>query len=429
MPDIYHELYKLYSEGDVDSLRQYRDLVDLFPPVDSTIALERWQEFRSELGDRQSEIREDFEFGDAFAEIAAISTMEQAFTALDLYNKYEHMVNVLVVDVDETLRSAGGTDNEIPRETLHQITELHESGMPIVVCTGQTLENVKGFTIQGLGNRLVHSGRFSIVYEGGSGVFTPGKGTRTKQLLYEDLDADVVDRFQTVRSRLIPEMPEDLRSRVHLQGNEFNVTVKTNDETGSERAEETIRRALPHLLEEIGGTLSGGGSFEDVASYYATTDPDIDAVLDGDVARTEMKAITNSESEFAEMDDGNEIPPSTRNALEQIDVAYYEADAVEMVSAKLHKVAGVEAAFDILDIDEPFALVLGDSKSDLRVMEWVEKEAIGIAAAPDHASEQVLDHVRRRDDLVYDRGSADQILRTIRAMQEIGPIVSDDNMV
>src|SRR5699024_106615 len=126
----------------------------------------------------------------------------------------------------ETLRSAGGTDNEIPRETLHYLTELHEAGIPVVICTGQTLENVKGFAIQGLGSELVHSGTLSIVYEAGTGVFTPGHGSETKKLLYERLDERIQDVFYALRSRVLPEAPDRIREGCHLQGNEFNVTLK-----------------------------------------------------------------------------------------------------------------------------------------------------------------------------------------------------------
>ncbi|MFB6095062.1 MAG: HAD family hydrolase, partial [Halodesulfurarchaeum sp.] len=347
---------------------------------------------------------------------------EQAFTALDLYTKYDRMVDVMVADVDETLRSAGGTDNEIPRETLHQLTELHEAGLPIVVCTGQTLENVKGFTIQGLGNELVHSGRLSIVYEGGSGVFTPGHGTETKQLLYEDLDASIVDRFQTVRSSVMQRVPDGLRSRIHLQGNEFNVTVKPNEETGSDRAAETIRRALPHLLRQLGRTLPSDDGYEHACEYYARADPEIAVALEaaGESPRAageRPKAIGESQSE-TDTNEPDDIPEAVTDVLDQIDVAYYEADAVEMTSRELNKVVGVRAAFEVLGIEDPFGVVLGDSKSDLRVMRWFEEEDIGIAAAPEHASSQVVEHVRERDDLVYPRGAADQILRMVRAMGE-----------
>jgi len=60
--------------------------------------------------------------------------------------------------------------------------------------------------------------------------------------------------------------------------------------------------------------------------------------------------------------------------------------------------------------------VVGDSKSDLRVMRWVEENGTGIGAAPEHASENVLDHVRSTDELVFDEGAADDILRTVYAL-------------
>lgn len=408
LSERYQELYRLYSAFDVTSLREYRDFVELFPPLDSPIALDRWQEVKHEQEERESEIRKAFEYGDAYAEIAGITTRDQAFTALDLVTKYDRMVNTLVVDVDETLRSAGGTDNEIPRETLHQLTEIHEAGIPIVVCTGQTLENVKGFTIQGLGTELVYSGRFSIVYEGGSGVFTPGHGSQTKRLLYEELSDAAVDRFQTVRMHVMQGMPDPLRDRIHLQGNEFNVTIKPNDQTGTDRAVETIRASLPQLLSFLGETLPTSDGYAAAASHFAAADPEIEAALD------------EADQDVPDVD----IPVEVREILDEIDVAYYEGDAVEMTSRKLNKAEGVDAAFDILDIDDPFALVLGDSKSDLRIMRWLEEMDSGIAAAPAHASEQVLDFVTTHDDLVFDRGAADQILRTLRAMGEFDEVVS-----
>src|SRR5699024_223296 len=132
----------------------------------------------------------------------------------------------------ETLRSAGRTDNEIPRETLHYLTRFHEAGVPIVICTGQTLENVKGFAIQGLGSELVHSGTVSIVYEAGTGACTPGHGVDTKKLLYYDLDDEIQEIFYGLRSRVLPDAPEAVRQGCHLQGNEFNITLKPNAETG-----------------------------------------------------------------------------------------------------------------------------------------------------------------------------------------------------
>ncbi|SEV84553.1 HAD family hydrolase [Natrinema salifodinae] len=432
----YDLVYRLYDEYETETLREYQEFVDVFPAVDSRVALDHWQGASEELEQRKNDIRSDFAAGETFAEVAAHATRDQAFTALDLESKYGRAVNVLVLDVDETLRSAGGTDNEIPRETLHVLTEFHELGVPIVICTGQTLENVKGFAIQGLGSEIVHSGNLSIVYEAGTGVFTPGHGADTKQLLYEDLDAEIRDVFDNVRSRVLPEAPERLRRGCHLQGNEFNVTMKPNYETGSADAREVIDEALIYLIDLLadavgtaseraggetgaesdgidasdddaddgnGGTSLAGETVADwTRAFYADQDPEIRAVLEGEGAYPDL--------------DADAVPDRLAAVLDRIDVAYYEADAAEIGSLELNKVAGVERALDVLGIDDPFALVMGDSKSDLRVMEWVAENDAGIAAAPEHASQDTLEHVLETDELVFDRGKSVDVLRTVYAL-------------
>ena len=407
----YDALFRLYDEFDAAALRAYQDFVDLFPPVDSRVALDHWQSASEELDERKDEIRDAFDAGETYADVAAHATRDQSFTALDLCNTYERPVNALVLDVDETLRSAGGTDNEIPRETLHLLTEFHEDGVPIVVCTGQTLENVKGFAIQGLGNELVHSGDVSIVYEAGTGVFTPGHGADTKRLLYEDLDAKIRDAFDEIRSRVLSDAPNDLRRATHLQGNEFNVTMKPNFETGSPDAVEVIDDALVHLLDLLGETVAGAQDEAEAENgdwaraHYAASDPEIRGVLE-----------RRGETADCTLDD---VPDGVRATFERIDVAYYEGDAAEIGSRELNKVVGVEAALDVLGVDDPFALVMGDSKSDLRVMEWVDENDSGIAAAPEHSSRDVLDHVIRTDELIFDRGKAGDVLRTVYAVNRL----------
>jgi hydroxymethylpyrimidine pyrophosphatase-like HAD family hydrolase len=416
----YDSLFDLYREHDARRVREHQEFVDVFPPVDSRTALEHWQEATEELDRLKEEIRQAFEYGETYAAIAAYATRDQAFTALDLYSKHGRAVNALVLDVDETLRSAGRTDNEIPRDALHLLTEFHGDGIPIVVCTGQTLENVKGFMIQGLGNRLVHSGSFSIVYEGGTGVFTPGHGADTKRLLYEDLDQAIRRVFDDVRSRALTDTPDDLRRHLHLQGNEFNATLKPNFETGSRQAVEVIDRALVYLLDLLGDALVS--LFEDdpdvdvssselgtwTRAYFADQDPEIRAVLEAEDA-TPDRAI-------------GDAPDPVVATLERIDVGYYEGDAAEITSRELNKPRGVEAAFDVLGVEDPFALVMGDSKSDLRVMEMVAEKDWGISAAPDHSSRDVLDHVIRTDELVFDRGKAADVLRIAYAMNRIAEI-------
>ena len=434
----YDQLYRLYDEFDADTLRAHQAFVDLFPPLDSRVAITYWEDASDELDELCGEIHDAFPgTGETYADVAAHAARDQAFTGLDLATKYERRVNALVLDVDETLRSAGTTDNEIPRETLHLLTEFHEAGVPIVVCTGQTLENVKGFLSQGLGNAVVNSGDVSVVYESGTGVFTPGHGPETKRLLYEDLDDDVRTVFERIRQRVLSDAPEGVRRGCHLQGNEFNVTLKPNFETGSADAGAVVDDALVYLLDLLGvvvadhidvdGALDDGdGPPGDVAEAGAVEGSDHGEIVGADPGAWTRAFYADRDPEIREVVAGEDgipqdvsVPDPVSLFLERVDVAYYEADAAEVVSRELNKPVGVEAAFDVLGIDDPFALVLGDSKSDLRVMEWVEADDAGIAAAPEHASAVVLEHVRSTDDLVFSPGDAGDVLRTVYALNEL----------
>jgi hydroxymethylpyrimidine pyrophosphatase-like HAD family hydrolase len=405
-----HELlYRLYEDAATEPLREYQEFVDLFPPVDSRPALEFWETAREEIDRRKREIAAEFPHGETLSAIAARATRDEAFAALDLCAKYERPVNALVLDVDETLRSAGSTDNEIPRETLHLLTEFQEAGTPVIICTGQTLENVKGFAIQGLGSEVVHSGSLAIVYEAGSGVFAPGHGQQTKQLLYDRLDESVRRLFETVRSRALSDAPASVRRGCHLQGNEFNVTLKPNFDVGTDRAKAVVDEALAHLLELLATTLTDDERGPEwVRAYYADADPEIAAALSAVEASTDA--------------DADDVPADLRATLDRIDVGYYEADAAEITSLELNKVDGVRAAFDVLGVEDPFALVMGDSKSDLRVMEWVAEEDAGIAAAPEHASADVLEHVRSTDELVFAAGDSAEMLRTAYALNRLAEL-------
>lgn len=404
-------LYQFYREHDTETLQGLQSLVDLFPLVESSVALSRWQEINEELNTCKQEISEAFpEEGELLAELATRATKQQAFTGFDLQNKYDRRVNVLVLDVDETLRSTGSTDNEIPQDTLNLLTKFYEEGIPIVICTGQTLESVKGFAIQGLGSEIIHSGDVSIVYETGIGVFTPGHGADSKKLLYENLDEDIQTIFSDIRSRILADAPEQLRNGCHLQGNEFNITMKPNFDMGSPDAVEVIDKALVYELNLLGDALSKlkgvSGSSELLSAltraYYADKDPEIRSVLESE------DALSNRTP--------SDLTETAKAILDRIDIGYYEGDAAEIGSLELSKVVGVEAAFEVLNIEDPFAVAMGDSKSDLRVMRWLEQNGTGIGAAPEHASQTVLDHVRSTDELVFEEGEADNILRTLYAL-------------
>ncbi len=438
--DDYDRLYELYDRFDTEQFRAYRAFVDLFPPLESPVALERWDEANEALAERRAEIEAGVEDGRRLADVAARADRAAAFTALDLRAKYGRAVNALVLDVDETLRSAGDTDNEIPRETLHLLREFVERGVQLVICTGQTLENVKGFLVQGLGNELVHSGDVSVVYEAGAGVFTPGHGSETKRLLYDDLPDDTRGVVDDVRSRVLRDAPEQVRRGCHLQGNEFNVTLKPNHETGSDAAAAAIDEALVHLLDLVGEAVADRVELPDGVTLRRESDAESDEPADGagESATSDTTSVSDAtvapgpavaRACFAESDPeiaaaleretaprAESVPPAVADLLGALDVALYHADAAELAVRALDKAAGVEAALSVLGIDDPFVVVMGDSKSDLRAMEWASDNDAGIAAAPTHASQGVLAHVRATDDLLFPPGEAAEMLQTVWAL-------------
>lgn len=110
-----------------------------------------------------------------------------------------------------------------------------------------------------------------------------------------------------MRTRILPEAPDDVRRGCHLQGNESNVTLEPNSETRSEAAEGTIDRAPCHQLDLLG-----------------------DAV---------------------------------RTLFERIDVGYYAGNAAEITSLELNRAVGVRAAFEVPGIADPFAVVWATAKA------------------------------------------------------------------
>ena len=230
-----------------------------------------------------------------------------------------------------------------------------------------------------------------------------------------DFTHHVESVFDRVRSRVLTDAPEAVRRGCHLQGNEFNVTMKPNAQTGSDRARAVIDETLVYMLdlladclgEQLDTDTDPDSRRELIRAYYADSDPEIREVLED---AGELPTAAGS------------LPDELADFLDRIDLIYYEADAVEIGSLELNKVTGVRAALDVLGIDDPFCLVMGDSKTDLRLMEWVETDNCGIAAAPAHASQGVLDHVAGTDELVYDPGEAAEILVTVATINRLATL-------
>ena len=64
----YDLLYRLYEEFDTDTLLTYQEFIDLFPPVDSRVALDHWGDASEQLKDQKDEIRTAFpQVGETFA--------------------------------------------------------------------------------------------------------------------------------------------------------------------------------------------------------------------------------------------------------------------------------------------------------------------------------------------------------------------------
>jgi hypothetical protein len=242
-------------------------------------------------------------------------------------------------------------------------------------------------------------------------VFSPGHGPATKRLLYEELEPPIPAIFTAVRKRILTEAPVAIAEQMHLQGNEFNVTLKPNFDVGTGPAEEIVIDGMHHLMETVGAAIAE--ELDDrletdqtvlaVKRWFAERDTEIAAVLDARDAAVPDVPI----------DDALEA------VLKRLDIAIYPADAAELSSLDLNKAHGVQAALEILEISDPFLLVMGDSKSDLRVMEWVEAAKAGIAAAPRHASAAVLDHVYSTDALVFEPGDAASVLRTVDVLNRL----------
>jgi hydroxymethylpyrimidine pyrophosphatase-like HAD family hydrolase len=171
-----------------------------------------------------------------------------------------------------------------------------------------------------------------------------------------------------------------------------------------------IDEALIYELDLLADSLSAvdrldtdaGTMVELTRAYYADQDPEIRDVLE---AADELPEA-----------DAADVPTDLEAVLERIDIGYYRGDAAEVGSLELSKVVGVEAAFDVLGIEDPFAMVMGDSKSDLRVMRWVRERDWGLTAAPEHASKRVLEYAESTDGLVFEEGRAGDVLRTVYAL-------------
>ena len=187
--------------------------------------------------------------------------------------------------------------------------------------------------------------------------------------------------------------------------------MKPNFETGSAAANEIIDEALVYQIDLLSDAVSGLDGIEETGdhdpcewgrAFYADQDSEIQSVLEAEGKEPTIPPT--------------DVPATVRDVFERIDIGYYEGDAAEIGSLELSKVVGVEAAFDVLGIEDPFTIVMGDCKSDLRVMRWVQENEWGNRCCPGARSQSVVDHAEATDDLVFNEGRAGDVLRAVYAL-------------
>lgn len=400
-----HDLIEqTYDEYDTRTLQNTSQLLRTTHANDRSVEDTRNQA-ETKYSEIAEQIRSELPTGDVLVDIVATASREQAISAVELCDRYDTKVDSLVLDIDETLRTVEYAENTIPVDVRACLRAFWEDGTTVMVATGKPLEFVRGVMTQGLGQNVIQSDRFSAVYEAGAGVYTPGAGEQMKSRLYETLSKDVRGTVEAVRRAIKTEMPEELLTEVHLEEKSFNVTILPNTPTGSQEARTVVQDALVELLLTLGEVVTEDTQYsKDVTlAYYGSRDPEIEDVL-------RDKGI--------EIDYGEGLPDEL-SVLDALDVVYYEADAVELLSNGITKRSGVETAFEALDMANNFALVMGDSKTDLPMMEHVVETGSGILAAPEHASDTVLEYVRHHGGFVFERGHGSDTLQKVYAYNQM----------
>ncbi|MBB6647774.1 HAD hydrolase family protein [Halobellus ruber] len=399
---LYDEVQALYSDFDVSKLKQYplgqgtcNLLVDGITDQSDILLRE---------GDLADKIKSRFDCGDLFLRLGSAVEERHAIAGLELTEQYNKELTSLILDIDETLRTTVVSDNRIGQQTARILLRFWLEKVPIIISTGKGLGFVRGMMTQALGQTVTESDRFGVVYETGAGVYAPQQEGDTKQKLFTRLSNDVQDTIEAVREKVWSGMPDELQAQLYLEEKSFAVTLMSVHETHSEYAVEAIEQALIYLLRGVGRAAWNSGSWKAIAAYYADQSSEIASAL--------------ASQEVAFDADLAELPTSIRSLLHSIDVNYYPGDAVELTSNRFDKATGVQTALSTVGIEHPFSLVMGDSRTDLRVMEAVAETQAGIPAAPAHANDAVLDHVKSCDGLVFDRGEAAFALRTAYAYHQ-----------
>lgn len=305
---------------------------------------------------------------------------------------------VLVLDLDGTLRDLEATDGQVPLATISALIGALKARprLRLVFNTGQTLAHVLGLLQQVLGRRLVHSGRVAVVYERGAGVYLPGAESTHKLQLFAELDWRLLRTFDRIRARIFQDCSSELGwgcLDYHVPGSEFNVAIKPNAPEGSAAAKAITHVAAPFLVRLLARAASEETGLASTA---------LEAALLAHLRAQNPRTV----GVLPEPPEGlPEVPDWLR-----VSMFYFPGDMTGLSATDLSKVNGLRAVLRSWGLENPPTLALGDGAEDLELLREVAAWTDSRIACPENARRDVLELVRSTAGAVYPVGRAEGAL-------------------
>ncbi|GEM82404.1 HAD hydrolase family protein [Meiothermus hypogaeus] len=304
--------------------------------------------------------------------------------------------NLIATDFDETLRFRRETEAEVPPETVGILRALLDRfpQLVLVANTARSLEHARGLLVQLLGAGRANTSRVMVIYEGGAGIFIPGRGRHSRIPLYRELPQAVLGVLAQVRARLPAACLVGMDCPCwdySLQADEFNLSLKPNYPAGSPEAVRIAHRLVEVLLDTLG---------EVVAQAEGLPLPE--------ARRAARKQLLGEAP--------GDPPPPHVPLLEALRLLHYPGDAAVLTAQGLDKGKGLERGIEALGLKEPWVLALGDGGQDLPMFEAVARHRWGLPACPEGAHPEVVSWVRAQGGILYPPGRADRVLQAAYAL-------------
>jgi hydroxymethylpyrimidine pyrophosphatase-like HAD family hydrolase len=338
------------------------------------------------------------------------TSADEITRAFDWLPVWPDTCTLVTFDIDGTLRAQRTSNNEIPGSTLGAFKLLFQDfpDMRFIVATNHTLDDAKGFLFEGFGEERFGSGRFSVVYEQGAGVFTPQLGAATKISLIPPPTAKSRKLLDAVRIKVMESCSRTVDcSQFHLQGNEFNVTIKPNFLAETPEAESVVREAGAVLLRTLAEVIRQDYPEDPetlshfLRGFYAEYNPSVGRLTVG--------------SEAGKLKHPKEVAALAAS----LSLGYYPAEAVELTSREVTKYDGFKRAREMFQHTSTPIVALGDSPSDLPVFDFITEHRAGIIACPDTAKDVMIEYVTKHRGMIYPKGQAEDVLHALYAFNHL----------